>query len=240
MISVQNLCKNYGAKKALDNVSFTVSGGGVVGLLGPNGAGKSTTMNIISGFTAPSSGTVEINGISLLEDPVACKKRIGYLPENPPLYPDMTVSAYLSFMFDLKKLNVPKKAHIAEVCAACAISDVFGRLIKNLSKGYKQRLGLAQAMLGSPPLLILDEPTSGLDPVQIVEVRALIRRLAETAAVILSSHILPEIEATAGRIIVINKGRIIADDTPEKIASSFGKENMTLEALFIKLVEEGE
>jgi ABC-2 type transport system ATP-binding protein len=202
----------------LDNVSFVLGDREILGFLGPNGAGKSTTMNIIAGYTSSSAGTVTINGHEILDDPIQCKKRIGYLPEHPPLYPDMTVNAYLSFMFDLKKLKLPKKEHIGEICGAVGVTDVRGRIIKNLSKGYQQRVGLAQAMLGHPELLILDEPTVGLDPKQILEVRDLIRGLGARCSVIFSSHILQEIQAVAQRIIVINNGVLIADDTPERLS----------------------
>jgi ABC-2 type transport system ATP-binding protein len=186
MIEVQGLSKFYGAKKAVDHISFTVGSREIVGFLGPNGAGKSTTMNIIAGYTSPSAGSVRIYGRDILEDPLGCKKQIGYLPEHPPLYPDMTVGAYLSFIFDLKKIALPKKEHIAQICADAGVTHMTGRLIKNLSKGYQQRVGLAQAMLGNPAALILDEPTAGLDPRQILEIRNLIQRLGERCAVILS------------------------------------------------------
>jgi ABC-2 type transport system ATP-binding protein len=202
----------------LDNISFVLGDREILGFLGPNGAGKSTTMNIIAGYTSSNAGTVTIDGHEILDDPIQCKRRIGYLPEHPPLYPDMTVNAYLSFMFDLKKLRLPKKDHIGEICGTVGIDDVRGRIIKNLSKGYQQRVGLAQAMLGNPELLILDEPTVGLDPKQILEVRDLIRGLGDHCAVIFSSHILQEVQAVARRIIVINNGVLIADDTPERLS----------------------
>jgi ABC-2 type transport system ATP-binding protein len=219
MLEVQGLTKTYGNRKVLDAISFTMEDQGILGFLGPNGAGKSTTMNIITGYTSFSGGSVTVNGHEILEDPIGCKKQIGYLPEHPPLYPDMTVGAYLSFMFDLKKVTLPKKVHIAGIGDAVGIRDVWGRLIKNLSKGYQQRIGLAQAMLGNPPVLILDEPTVGLDPKQILEIRNLIRELGKTRAVIFSSHILQEIQTVCGRIIVINKGVLVADDTPENLAN---------------------
>jgi ABC-2 type transport system ATP-binding protein len=218
MLEVQELTKVYGSRKVLDAINFTMEDQGILGFLGPNGAGKSTTMNIIAGYTSSTSGKVTINGHEILEDPIGCKRQIGYLPEHPPLYPDMTVKAYLSFMFDLKKLSLPKKVHIAKVGEAVGITDVGDRLIKNLSKGYQQRIGLAQAMLGNPPVLILDEPTVGLDPKQILEIRNLIKELGKTRAVIFSSHILQEIQAVCSRIIVINKGVLVANDTPENLA----------------------
>jgi ABC-2 type transport system ATP-binding protein len=218
VITVQGVSKVYGSRKVLDNISFVLGDREILGFLGPNGAGKSTTMNIIAGYTSSNAGTVTINGHEILDDPIWCKRRIGYLPEHPPLYPDMTVNAYLSFMFDLKKLKLPKKEHIGEICGTVGIDDVRGRIIRNLSKGYQQRVGLAQAMLGNPELLILDEPTVGLDPKQILEVRDLIRNLGDRCTVIFSSHILQEVQAVARRIIVINNGVLIADDTPERLS----------------------
>ncbi|MDR1949475.1 MAG: ABC transporter ATP-binding protein [Spirochaetaceae bacterium] len=224
MLEVQDLTKVYGNRKVLDTIRFTMEDQGILGFLGPNGAGKSTTMNIIAGYTSSTGGRVTINGHEILEDPIGCKKQIGYLPEHPPLYPDMTAGAYISFMFDLKKIKLPKKAHVAEIGEAVGITDVWDRLIKNLSKGYQQRIGLAQAMLGNPPVLILDEPTVGLDPKQILEIRNLIRELGKTRAVIFSSHILQEIQAVCGRIIVINKGVLVADDTPDNLAGKTSKD----------------
>jgi ABC-2 type transport system ATP-binding protein len=228
MLFVQGVTKVYGSRKAVDNISFTLGDHEILGFLGPNGAGKSTTMNIIAGYTSSTAGTVTVNGKEILDNPIGCKKQIGYLPERPPLYPDMTVNAYLSFMFDLKKAGQPKKDHIAEVCAAAGISEVRDRIIKNLSKGYQQRVGLAQAMLGNPGILILDEPTVGLDPKQILEVRDLIREMGKRCAVIFSSHILQEIQAVCERIIVINNGALIADDTPDNLARTASKNNQLL------------
>jgi ABC-2 type transport system ATP-binding protein len=230
MLELQGVTKVYGSRKAVDNISFSVGDHELLGFLGPNGAGKSTTMNIIAGYTSSTSGTVKVNGREILEDPIGCKKQIGYLPERPPLYPDMTVEAYLSFMFDLKKTALPKKDHIAALCASVGIAEVRDRLIKNLSKGYQQRVGLAQAMLGNPALLILDEPTVGLDPKQILEVRDLIRELGKRCAVIFSSHILQEIQAVCERIIIINKGALIADDSPERLAAAAGENKLLLRA----------
>jgi ABC-2 type transport system ATP-binding protein len=218
MVNVQNVTKIYGARRVVDDISFTLGDRGVLGFLGPNGAGKSTTMNIIAGYTSSSAGTVMVNGSEILENPIAAKRNVGYLPERPPLYPDMTVSAYLSFVFDLKKIGLPKKAHIAEVCAAVGVTPVQKRIIKNLSKGFQQRVGLAQAMLGNPGVLILDEPTVGLDPVQILEIRGLIRDLGKRSAVIFSSHILQEVQAVCDRVIVINNGVLIANDTLENLS----------------------
>ncbi len=228
MIEVKNLVKRYGDKLAVDDVSFTVENGEILGFLGPNGAGKSTTMNIITGYLSSTSGTVTIDGCEILEDPIGAKSKIGYLPEVPPLYMDMTVKAYLEFMFDLKKVKLPKKAHLRDVCDLVKIGHVYNRVIKNLSKGYKQRVGLAQALLGNPPLLILDEPTVGLDPKQIIEIRNLIKSLGKKHTVILSSHILPEVQATCDRVIVINEGKIVADDTTENLSSSITGEHRLL------------
>jgi ABC-2 type transport system ATP-binding protein len=228
MLTVQNITKIYGPRKAVDNISFTLGDHGILGFLGPNGAGKSTTMNIIAGYTSSASGTVTVNGHEILDDPIGAKKNVGYLPERPPLYPDMTVKAYLSFMFDLKKIGLPKKAHIDEICGAVGLAPVQKRIIKNLSKGYQQRVGLAQAMLGNPGLLILDEPTVGLDPVQILEIRSLIRDLGKKSAVIFSSHILQEVQAVADRIIVINNGVLIADDTLENLSRTAGDDDRLL------------
>ena len=224
MIEVKNLTKRYGTHCAVDNISFQVEEGQILGFLGPNGAGKSTTMNILTGYLSPTDGTVTINGYDILEDPNKAKANIGYLPEQPPLYPDMTVREYLDFMYDLKKCVLPRKRHIAEICKVMKIEDVYGRLIKNLSKGYKQRVGMAQALIGNPPVLILDEPTVGLDPNQIIEIRSLIKVLGKHHTVILSSHILPEIEAVCDRIVVINEGKIVADDTATELSAKVSKD----------------
>ena len=220
MVEVKNLIKNYGEKEALKNVSFSVKEGEILGFLGPNGAGKSTTMNIITGYISSNSGTVTIDGDEILENPLKAKSKIGYLPETPPLYPDMTVKSYLNFMFELKKVKLPKEEHIKKICSLVKIQDVYDRIIKNLSKGYKQRVGLAQALLGNPPVLILDEPTVGLDPKQIIEMRNLIKDLGKKHTVILSSHILPEIQAICDRIVVINNGSIIANDTTSNLSGN--------------------
>lgn len=218
MLEVQHLTKTYGEKRAVDDISFSVRQGEILGFLGPNGAGKSTTMNIITGYLSSTSGSVTIGGYDILQDPIKAKAKIGYLPEHPPLYLDMTVAEYLDFMFDLKKVRIPKKAHIQEICELVRISDVYHRLIKNLSKGYRQRVGVAQALIGNPDLLILDEPTVGLDPKQIIEIRSLIKQLGEKHTVILSSHILPEVQAVCERVIVINRGRLVADDSPDHLS----------------------
>ena len=224
MIEVKNLTKRYGTHCAVNNISFQVEEGQILGFLGPNGAGKSTTMNILTGYLSPTDGTVTINGHDILEDPNKAKANIGYLPEQPPLYPDMTVREYLDFMYDLKKCVLPRKRHIAEICKVMKIEDVYGRLIKNLSKGYKQRVGMAQALIGNPPVLILDEPTVGLDPNQIIEIRSLIKVLGKHHTVILSSHILPEIEAVCDRIVVINEGKIVAYDTAAELSAKVSKD----------------
>ena len=220
MIEVKKLTKRYGMNKAVDNISFTVNDGEILGFLGPNGAGKSTTMNMLTGYLSATAGLAKINGHEILDDPIAAKQNIGYLPEQPPLYLDMTVKAYLDFVFDLKRVKLPRKQHIAEVCERTRITHVYNRLIKNLSKGYRQRVGMAQAMLGYPPVLILDEPTVGLDPNQIIEVRDLIKDLGKQHTIILSSHILPEVQAICSRVIVINKGKLVADDTPDNLSRS--------------------
>ena len=229
MIEVRNLTKMYGDKLAVNNISFKVEKGEILGFLGPNGAGKSTTMNMLTGYISSTSGDVLIDGVDILEDPKKAKANIGYLPEIPPIYVDMTVEAYLGFVYDMKKCKLPRKAHLKDVCNLCKIEDVRGRIIKNLSKGYRQRVGLAQALINNPPVLILDEPTVGLDPNQIIEIRTLIKKLGKKHTVILSSHILPEIQAVCDRIIIINKGTVAADGTAEEIAKNItNKHKMTL------------
>lgn len=228
MIEVKNLVKLYGDKRAVDDVTFTVQKGEVLGFLGQNGAGKSTTMNIITGYLSSTSGTVTIDGHEILEEPIEVKNRIGYLPEHPPLYLDMTVKDYLGFMFDLKKVKLPKKQHIEEICNIVKIADVYNRVIKNLSKGYRQRVGLAQALLGNPDVLIMDEPTVGLDPKQMIEIRNLIKSLGERHTVILSSHILSEVQMICDRVIVINKGKLVADGTPDSLSQSMSTDHKLL------------
>jgi len=218
MIEVRNLTKRYGANKALANLNFSVEEGDILGFLGPNGAGKTTTMNIITGYLSATSGTVSVDGFDVLENPYDVKSRIGYLPEQPPLYQDMTVKEYLYFMYELKRVSLPREKHLEEICELVQLNDVYSRLIKNLSKGYRQRVGLAQALLGNPPVLILDEPTVGLDPKQIIEIRNLIKQLGKKHTVILSSHILSEVQAVCNRIIVIHKGTIVADGTSESLS----------------------
>jgi ABC-2 type transport system ATP-binding protein len=220
LIAIEGLTKTYGKRTAVDDLNFTVKEGEIVGFLGPNGAGKSTTMNIITGYISATKGRVTIDGIDVLEDPEAAKRKIGYLPEQPPLYGDMTVDEYLGFVAELKR--VPKKDRKTardEVCELTSIADVRKRVIKNLSKGYKQRIGLAQALIAKPSALILDEPTVGLDPKQIAEIRDLIKRLGKDRTIILSSHILPEVSAVCERILIIDEGRIVADGAPESITA---------------------
>ena len=217
MIKIEHLVKNYGSNCAVDDISLEIEKGEIVGFLGPNGAGKSTTMNILTGYLSSTEGTVEIAGVNVLDDPQEAKRHIGYLPEQPPLYLDMTVGEYLSFVFDLKKCKLNKKAHLAEICDIVKIKDVYKRLIKNLSKGYRQRVGIAQALIGNPEIIIFDEPTVGLDPKQIIEVRNLLRSLGKNHTVILSTHILQEVQAVCDRIVIINRGKIVADEKTENI-----------------------
>lgn len=220
MIEINNLVKNYGSKFALDDISFKVAKGEIVGFLGPNGAGKSTTMNILTGYLSSTSGEAKVGGIDILENPNEAKKLIGFLPEQPPLYIDMTVEEYLNFVYDIKACKLKRDAHIEEVMKVTKIDDVRHRLIKNLSKGYKQRVGIAQALIGNPPVIIFDEPTVGLDPKQIIEIRNLIRNLGKTHTVILSTHILSEVQSVCDRIIIINEGKIIADEKTESITQA--------------------
>lgn len=222
MIEIQNLTKRYGQIKAVNNLNFTVEKGEILGFLGPNGAGKSTTMNIITGYLPSSEGTVKVCGYDIMESPKEVKKRVGYLPEQPPVYMDMTVRDYLSFVADLKLVDKKqKKNQLSDIMELVKIGDHRDRLIKNLSKGYKQRVGLAQALVGSPDVLVLDEPTVGLDPKQIIEIRKLIKALGKEHTIILSSHILPEVSAVCERVVIINKGEIAAIDTPENLSKGF-------------------
>ena len=213
MIEVKNLTKRYGTNTALNNVSFTVEEGTIVGFLGPNGAGKSTTMNIITGYLSATSGSVMVQGKNTLENPNEVKKLIGYLPELPPLYMDMTVKEYLNFMYELKGVKLDRKQHIGEICRLTKIDNVYTRLIGNLSKGY------------NPPVLILDEPTVGLDPKQIIEIRNLIKSLGRNHTIILSSHILPEVQAVCERVIVMNNGCLVADGATDTLAHDLSAEH---------------
>ena len=223
MIEVKNLTKKYGANVAVDDVSFKIRNGRIYGFLGPNGAGKSTTMNIIAGSLAATSGNVLINGCDVCNDPIEAKKQIGYLPEIPPLYADMTPEEYLYFVAEAKGVKQGRiEKQVNEVMEQTGITHMKGRLISGLSKGYKQRVGIAQAMLGDPDVIILDEPTVGLDPQQIIEIRALIRKLGEEKTVILSSHILAEIREVCDHIIIISRGKIVADSSLEELESRAG------------------
>lgn len=224
MIEVTGLSKRYGSFLAVKDVSFSIKKGEIIGFLGPNGAGKSTIMNILTGYLSLTRGKVEIDGFDITEYPEDAKRRIGYLPELPPLYVDMTVREYLNFIYDLKKVKFPKKPHIDEILKLVKIDNVQNRLIKNLSKGYRQRVGFAQALIGNPDVLILDEPTVGLDPQQIIEIRSLIARLGRNHTIILSSHILSEIQEVCKRIIIINRGELIADDTAENLSNKLSND----------------
>lgn len=220
MIEISGLVKKYGDHVAVDHLSLTVEPGKIYGFLGPNGAGKSTTMNMITGYIGATEGTVAINGHDIFAEPEEAKKCVGYLPELPPLYVDMTVREYLNFVADLKKLEKSlRKRYVEEAMATTGIREVSGRLIRNLSKGYRQRVGLAQAVLGLPEIIILDEPTVGLDPAQIIEIRDLIRELGKRHTVILSSHILTEISAVCDHVFIISRGRLVASDTTENLVN---------------------
>ena len=220
MIEITDVRKSFGDKHAVDGISFKVEEGEIMGFLGPNGAGKSTTLNIITGYLSADSGTVRIDGTDILTDPLKAKKDIGFLPEIPPLYLEMTVIEYLNFVYDLKGCKLPRKQHLKEICEVVKIWDVSKRLIKNLSKGYRQRVGLAQALVGNPKVLIFDEPTIGLDPRQIIEIRNLIRMLGKEHTIILSTHILPEVQAVCDKIVVINKGTIVANEKTEDLINA--------------------
>ncbi len=224
MIEVRNLTKRYGEKLVVDNASFTVNAGEIVGFLGRNGAGKTTTMNMITGYISSTSGTALVDGHDILKEPAEVKKRIGYLPEQPPLYMDMTVNEYLAFAADIKKVpHKNRKEHLDRIKELVRITDVSARIIGNLSKGYKQRVGLAEALVGNPPVLILDEPTVGLDPTQIIEIRHLIKGLGKEHTIILSSHILPEVADVCERVIIIDHGRIVAQDSLAALQQGLGE-----------------
>lgn len=219
MIEIRNLTKNYGPHTAIQSLNFTIKKGEVVGFLGPNGAGKTTTMKIITGFMAPTSGEVKIAGVDVFENPVEVKKRIGYLPETPPVYGDMTVRDYLTFVAKLKGVEIANvKSHVDDALAKVHLGDVAHRMIQNLSKGYRQRVGIAQALVSKPDILILDEPTVGLDPTQVAEIRDLLLALRGHHTIILSTHILPEVEATCERVIIISKGKIVAENSISGLA----------------------
>jgi len=221
MIEVKNLTKRFGSIVAVDDLSFTVGQGEIIGFLGPNGAGKTTTLNMMTGYLAPTEGSVTINGYDIVESPIEAKTQIGYLPDNPPIYPNMTVWEYLNFVADLKKVKrAGRKVHLEELMELVKITDMRKRITKNLSKGYRQRVGLCQAMIGSPGAIILDEPMVALDPMQIIEMRQVIRDLGKRHTMILSSHILPEVSAVCDRVMIIHKGRIVASDTTDKLTST--------------------
>ena len=231
MIRVENLTKRYGSHYALSDVSFEIGEGEIVGLLGPNGAGKSTTMNILTGYLSATAGNAFIGGVNILDNPTEAKKKIGYLPEQPPLYPEMTVKEYLNFVYELKGCTLPREPHLSEIAEVVKIKDMQNRLIAHLSKGYKQRVGIAAALVNAPPVLIFDEPTVGLDPQQIIEVRNLLRSLGKKHTIILSTHILPEVQAVCERIIVIHHGQIIANEKTEDItraAETFDRFRLTI------------
>lgn len=220
VIEIENLTKSYGSNKAVNNISFTVSRGEILGFLGPNGAGKSTTMNMLTGYLSKDSGRAAVCGFDILENPKEVKRRIGYLPEQPPVYMEMTPNEYLTFVCNLKGVKENQQEHIEAIMETVGILEMQNRLIKNLSKGYKQRVGLAGALAGDPDVLILDEPTVGLDPRQIIEIRNLIKRLGKDKTIILSTHILQEVTAVCDRVIIINKGKIVAEDTLENLSGN--------------------
>ena len=232
MIEVKNLVKRYGNHCAVDHLSFTVEDGHVFGLLGPNGAGKSTTMNIMTGYLAATEGDVLIQGHNILEEPEAARKCVGYLPEQPPLYPEMTVEEYLLFAAELKGVKrADRKEQVRKAAHRTGLDNVMPRLIRSLSKGYRQRVGIAQALLGSPKLIILDEPTVGLDPAQVVEIRKLIRELGKAHTVILSSHILSEVQAVCQQVLILSKGKLAASGTLEELTAG----DRSLEEVFMEL-----
>ena len=229
MITVKNVCKKYGSFVAVDNISFEINDGEIIGLLGPNGAGKSTTMNMLTGFIEPTSGEILINGFNISKKSKKAKANIGYMPENVPLYKDLTVKEFINYMAELKYVKgKDKKNMVSDIMAKTNLTDVQNKLIKNLSRGYKQRVSMAGALVGSPKILILDEPTVGLDPKQITEIRNLIKSLAKDHTVIISSHILSEISQMCEKVIILNKGKLIAIDTPENLENKVSKSNAVL------------
>jgi len=223
LIEVQNLTKRYGQHKAIDNINFSINAGEIVGFLGPNGAGKTTTMNIMTGFIAATSGDVMIDGMDIIAEPERAKANIGYLPDTPPVYLDMRVEEYLNFVANIKGVRRGRKDMVKHVMKQVSIDDIPRRLIKNLSRGYRQRVGLAQAMIGNPKVIIMDEPTIGLDPKQIIEMRDVVKNLGKQHTVILSSHIMQEVAAVCDRMMIINKGKIVASGTPETLSESITK-----------------
>ena len=237
MIDVKNLTKRYGDKTALDNISFSIDSGEVVGLLGLNGAGKTTTMNILTGYISATSGDVSIGGFDIASESSSAKRLIGYLPELPAFYPEIRVCEHLDFICGLKGVFKDKKKrveHIEEICTRVGLADVQNRMIRNLSKGYKQRVGFAQALIGNPKVMILDEPTAGLDPSQIIEIRSLIKECGKDRTVIVSSHILSEIQSVCSRVIVINEGKLVADDSPDTLSGGG-----SLEEVFMQIIGYG-
>lgn len=229
MITVKNVCKKYGSFVAVDNISFEINDGEIIGLLGPNGAGKSTTMNMLTGFIEPTSGEILINGSNISKKSKKAKANIGYMPENVPLYKDLTVKEFINYMAELKYVKGKnKKNMVSNIMAKTNLTDVQNKLIKNLSRGYKQRVSMAGALVGSPKILILDEPTVGLDPKQITEIRDLIKSLAKDHTIIISSHILSEISQMCKKVIILNKGKLIAIDTPENLENKVSKNNVIL------------
>lgn len=237
MIEVKNLCKDYGAHRAVDNLSFRIEPGHVYGFLGPNGAGKSTTMNILTGCLAATSGQVLIGGFDIFEDAAEAKSRIGYLPEQPPLYQEMTVYEYLKFVAAAKGMAKNEiKEHLEAIMDVTQLADVSERMIKNLSKGYKQRVGIAQALTGNPEIVILDEPTVGLDPKQIIEIRELIRELGKEHTVILSSHILSEVRSVCDRLLIIAKGKLVEENTTEGLEDEYAP--LSFEEIYLELTGE--
>ena len=229
MITVKNVCKKYGSFVAVDNISFEINDGEIIGLLGPNGAGKSTTMNMLTGFIEPTSGEILINGFNISKKSKKAKANIGYMPENVPLYKDLTVKEFINYMAELKYVKgKDKKKMVSDIMAKTNLTDVQNKLIKNLSRGYKQRVSMAGALVGNPKILILDEPTVGLDPKQITEIRDLIKSLAKDHTIIISSHILSEISQMCKKVIILNKGKLIAIDTPENLENKVSKNNVIL------------
>lgn len=229
MITVKNVCKKYGSFVAVDNISFEINDGEIIGLLGPNGAGKSTTMNMLTGFIEPTSGEILINGFNISKKSKKAKANIGYMPENVPLYKDLTVKEFINYMAELKYVKgKDKKNMVSDIMAKTNLTDVQNKLIKNLSRGYKQRVSMAGALVGSPKILILDEPTVGLDPKQITEIRNLIKSLAKDHTIIISSHILSEISQMCEKVIILNKGKLVAIDTPENLENKVSKNNIIL------------
>ena len=229
MITVKNICKKYGSFVAVDNISFEINDGEIIGLLGPNGAGKSTTMNMLTGFIEPTSGEILINGFNISKKSKKAKSNIGYMPENVPLYKDLTVKEFINYMAELKYVKgKDKKNMVSDIMAKTNLTDVQNKLIKNLSRGYKQRVSMAGALVGNPKILILDEPTVGLDPKQITEIRDLIKSLAKDHTIIISSHILSEISQMCEKVIILNKGKLIAIDTPENLENKVSKNNVIL------------